>query len=629
MTDTMKEVAESRDPLVSHVRETFQDFENERRVLEERWSMNYDAFRGEYSSGNLAKWKALEGSEWRSKVFVRITKMKVVAAVAQILDVLLQGGGTLPFGLKLPTGVQQPFPKEEAEARLDAMNARLTGILTDCQYDRRLMTSVLEAALYGMCVQRAPVVHERRRIGYKFEIPTPAGFPNLQVNNKVMQRFGRHTPHIENVLMPKVNSPSLWNIFWDREAENIQEGRAVIERIRVTPQQLRRMASKKKGWDMEAVEKVIQLQGEKDATGSFDSEGPAKQMLQKRKQTIEILDFWGLCPNRYLKGKELNYNHDGKETEIHTIIADQYIVRKPINNPLPGEWRPFHMAFYEKIPHESEGTGIPTNMQDSQMMVNSGVRCFIDNKALSGNVLSAVNTGVLDPTTNMSIYPGKSFKFVQGVGRVADAIQFFSPPDVGRGLLEMVNLFERFADEESGIPKMMQGETQQNDPDTAYAYSRLIEAGNKQMGNVIRNLDEGIIEPVVGGLYHYLMAFDPDEGIKANLQVQAMGFSSYTDRITRGNNITEFLMMMMGNPILARLLKPAPMVREIAKTRDLDVDMFVKTDPELEAEARMLAAQLAEQDEGGGEGGGQPGTGGPQGLPSQLNSRPDQPAEMA
>lgn len=625
MADTLKS-RETQDPIVRFVRETFEDFENERRVLEDRWSMNYDAFRGEYSDSNLAKWRKLEGSEWRSKVFVRITKMKVVAAVAQILDILLQGGGTLPFQMKLPTGVQQPFDKNQLEARMTGMNDKITNILTACKYDRKLMTSVLECALYGMCVQRAPVMYEKKQIGYRYEIPLPAGFPNMRVPDALAGRFGRHVPYIQNILMPKVNSPSLWNIFWDREAENLQEGRAVIERIRVTPYQLRRMADKKKGWDIGAVETVIERQNSKEAVGSFESEGPAKQALMKRKQSIEIIDFWGLIPNKYLKGNDMEYTGDGNETEVHVIIADDLVVRKPINNPLPGEWRPFHMAFWEKIPHESEGTGIPTNMQDSQMMINSGVRCFIDNKALSGNVLGAVNTGALDPTTNLSVYPGKIFKFEQGVGRVADAIQYFSPPDVGRGLLEMVNLFERFADEESGIPKLLQGETANHDPDTAYAYSRLLEAGNKQLGNVIRNLDEGIIEPVVEGLYHYLMAFAPDESIKANLAVQAMGFSSYTDRVTRGNNITEFLMMMMGQPILARLLKPAPIVREIAKTRDLDVDMFVKTDDELEAEARMLAQQLARQQEEENLAASGPGGGGPPQLPSALNSRP---AEVA
>ena len=601
MSDRLKATGDLRSPLVEWISKTFTEFESQRReLLEDDWDLAYDAFKGKYSESNLKKWRAMEGSHWRSQVFVRITKMKVMAAVANVNDVMLQGGGSLPFMIKPtpePRNVDgMSMPPEEARQRAENMNRRLQDTMIQCKYDRSLMTSTLEGAIYGIMVQKAPIVRINKQLSYRYDIPeTKMG--SMLLPDSIKRKFARHTPYMRDVIMPKVEATNLWDIFWDIEAEDPQHGRAIIHRQKVTPARLREMAQNKPGWDMVAVNDIIR-RSETDAATSDESEGPERHALTKRYKTIRILEFWGRAPALTLKddwyGDPID---DSKEKEIFCIIAGDKIVYKPIDNPLPGMLRPFHFGYWEKMPHESDGVGVPENLRDSQMMINSGVRCFIDNKALSGNVLGAVNTGALEPGTSMSLYPGKIFKFQQGVGRIADAMQWFAPPDVGRGLLELVNIFERFADEESGIPKLLQGENSEHNPETAYATSRLIEAGNRQMGNIIRNIDEGLVEPAIESLYHYFMVNDQDESIKGDMQVQALGFSSYQDRVTRSNNLTEYMMLALSNPILTRLIKPKPFMEEIAKLRDLDEEIFLKTNDELEKEAREMAKMMAKRQE--------------------------------
>ena len=75
--------AESQMPgLAGYIQSKFEDAENGRRTHEQRWLQAYKNFRGIYDSTTQYR-----DSE-RSRVFIKITKTKVLAAYGQIIDIL-------------------------------------------------------------------------------------------------------------------------------------------------------------------------------------------------------------------------------------------------------------------------------------------------------------------------------------------------------------------------------------------------------------------------------------------------------------------------------------------------------------------------------------------------------------
>ncbi|HBY67864.1 MAG TPA: hypothetical protein DEG69_08970, partial [Flavobacteriaceae bacterium] len=68
--------------LAGYIQNKFEDSENGRRTYERRWLQAYKNFRGTYDSTT-----AYRESE-RSRVFIKITKTKVLAAYGQIIDIL-------------------------------------------------------------------------------------------------------------------------------------------------------------------------------------------------------------------------------------------------------------------------------------------------------------------------------------------------------------------------------------------------------------------------------------------------------------------------------------------------------------------------------------------------------------
>ena len=102
--DVSTELDDSQAPgLVGLINGYFQEAENGRLVHEERWLKAYKNFRGVYDSSTQYT------NTEKSKVFIKITKTKVLAAYGQIVDILFANK-------KFPLTVEStPVPEGIAE----------------------------------------------------------------------------------------------------------------------------------------------------------------------------------------------------------------------------------------------------------------------------------------------------------------------------------------------------------------------------------------------------------------------------------------------------------------------------------------------------------------------------------
>ena len=102
------------DPFVGYVREKFSQAETARLQDEKRWLTAYRNYRGLYGPE-----QTFRDSE-KSKVFVKVTKTKVLAAFGQIIEVLFSAG-KFPIGVtptSMPEGVAEYAylnPKKQQE----------------------------------------------------------------------------------------------------------------------------------------------------------------------------------------------------------------------------------------------------------------------------------------------------------------------------------------------------------------------------------------------------------------------------------------------------------------------------------------------------------------------------------
>ena len=101
--------------LAGYISNKFESVESSRLEEEERWLNAYRQYRGLY--GTETQFTSTE----KSKVFIKITKTKVLAAYGQIIDVLF-AGQRFPLGVEstlVPEGVEEAVhfdPKDDTNA---------------------------------------------------------------------------------------------------------------------------------------------------------------------------------------------------------------------------------------------------------------------------------------------------------------------------------------------------------------------------------------------------------------------------------------------------------------------------------------------------------------------------------
>lgn len=209
-------------------------------------------------------------------------------------------------------------------------------------------------------------------------------------------------------------------------------------------------------------------------------------------------------------------------------------------------------------------------MDDTQTLMNGFMRMAIDNAALSGSLLIEVDESALVPGQNLDIYPGKVFR--RDGGAPGQAIFGTKFPNVSQENMQMFDKARQLADESTGFPSFAHGQTGITGVGrTASGISMLMSAANGAIRTVIKNFDDYLLGPLGKSLFHFNMQFDYDTEIKGDLEVKAEGTESLMANEVRSQRLMQFLGVVQ-NPMLAPFAKMDYIIREIAKSMELDPD---------------------------------------------------------
>ena len=112
----------------------------------------------------------------------------------------------------------------------------------------------------------------------------------------------------------------------------------------------------------------------------------------------------------------------------------------------------------------------------------------------------------------------------------------------------------------------------------------LLQGGIK---TVIKNVDDYLLRPLGEGFFRFNMQFDFDPDIKGDLEVKARGTESLMANEVRSQRLMQFL-QVASNPALAPFAKFQYVIREIAKSMDLDPDKVTNNMNEAALQAEMM-----------------------------------------
>jgi len=191
------------------------------------------------------------------------------------------------------------------------------------------------------------------------------------------------------------------------------------------------------------------------------------------------------------------------------------------------------------------------------------------------------------------VYPGKVFRR-QG-GAPGQAIFGTKFPNVAGENLQLFDKARVLADESTGFPSFAHGQTGVSGVGrTASGISMLMGAASGGIKNVIKNIDDYLLRPMGEGLFRFNMQFNFDPEMRGDLEVKARGTESLMANEVRSQRLMQFL-QVSSNPALAPFAKFQYIIREIAKSLELDPDKVTNNMDEAALQAEIMKGMQAQQ----------------------------------
>ncbi len=606
--------------LIDFVKERYSRSKQARRCDEERWLRAYRNYRGIY--GPDMKFTETE----KSRVFIKVTKTKVLAAYGQIIDVLFSGNKfplsvdptSQPIGVaehvyidvaeeqkkttgqpsssidfetkalppgtrigdllgsmknafkglnvkegagKLPT--QITFSPAQRAAR--KMDKKIRDQLDESKASTHLRSTAFECALFGTGVMKGPFAVDKE-------------YPRWEE--------GKYKPMMKT--MPKAEHVSVWNSYADPDANNIEESSYFIERHKLSKTKL--LELKRRPMFRKSVIDAL-IQDGPNYTKEYWEDDLSDYEPNMGVERWEVLEYWGAVDIKMLQDNDIDIPkefEDSVELQANIWFSGGKIIRLVLN-PFKPARIPYYAVPYELNPYSMFGVGVAENMDDTQTLMNGFMRLAVDNAILSGNLVFEIDETNLVPGQEMNVYPGKVFRR-QG-GAPGQALFGTSFPNVAQSNLQLFDKARVLADESTGMPSFAHGQTGISGVGrTSSGISMLMNAASINIKTVIKNMDDYLLRPLGEAFFSFNMQFDPDSEIVGDLEVNARGTESLMANEVRSQRLLQFLQVVQ-NPVLAPFAKLPYIVKEIAKSMDLDPEL-VSNDMEEAAKQAILLQRM-------------------------------------
>ena len=650
-TLTLKEDQERN--LIGIIKDRYSLAEMARDTDEKRWIKAYENYRGLYSKG--VKFRESE----KSRVFVKITKTKVLAAFGQLVDVIF-GTGKFPIGIsetKMPEGetdmahldINNPTPGiETSEGEIpDDIGNRIdspydvgyegdgrtlkpgasfyNGIFEDSLEDQAKNVGILTdgASANPQAIELNPAQRAARRMEKLIHDQIDESNGSSEIRNALLEsallgtgivkgpfNFNKklHKWDVDEdgnrnyspleVRVPRIEFVSCWDFYPDPSATTMEECEYVIHRHKMNRSELRQLRNMPY-FDEDAIRECIQYGPnyvEKDYEAQLRDDRRADEDVNNN---FEVIEYWGIMDAEYARqvGIELDDSIDDlDEVQINAWVCGTKLLRAVIN-PFTPYRIPYHAFPYERNPYNFYGIGIAENMDDSQQIMNGHARMAIDNLAMSGSLVFDVDESALVGGQSMEIYPGKIFR--RQAGMPGQAIHGLKFPNTSQENLMMFDKFRQLADEQTGIPSYSHGQTGvQSMTRTASGMSMLLGASSLNIKTVVKNLDDFLLKPLGESYFQWNMQFLEDElDVKGDLEVKATGTNSLMQKEVRSQRLTMFLQTAQ-SPAIAPFVKISKLVSELAYSLDLDPEEILNDPEEAAIMAQIIGMQNAGQNNG-------------------------------
>ena len=644
--------SDQKSNLVGLIKNRFTQAEEKRDMDERRWLKAYENYRGLYNKS--VKFRASE----KSRIFVKVTKTKVLAAFGQLVDVMF-GTGKFPIGVtetKVPEGeygtahldTANPTPgmetslpdnlgnRIEDEPQEEEENPYDVGYSGDgrtlkpgASFNKGVFTDSLEDQAEDMLVEGNspdpskidinPAQKAARRMEKLIHDQIEESNGSSEIRNALLEAAllgtgivkgpfnfnkklhkwdtseeGEREYNPLEVRVPRIEFVSCWDFYPDPAATNMDECEFVVHRHKMNRSQLRQLRNMPY-FDEDAIRECLKM-GPNYEEKAFESQLKDDARGSEDYQGhYEVLEYWGIMDAEY--AREVGIELPDTVDDLDEVQINAWVTGNKLLRAVVNPFAPYRIP-YHAFPYERN----PYNF------FGIGVAENMDDsqQVMNGHARMAVDNLALSGSVvfdidESALVGGQSMDIYPGkifrrqAGMPGQAIHGLKFPNTSNENMMMFDKFRQLADEQTGIPSYSHGQTGvQSMTRTASGMSMLLGAASLNIKTVVKNLDDFLLKPLGESYFQWNMQFFEGD---MDVKGDLEIKASGTNSLMQKEVRSQRLTMFLQtaqSPAIAPFVKISKLISELAYSLDLDPDEILN-DPE---EAAMMAQIIGMQNAG-------------------------------
>ena len=642
--------------LIGIIKGRYAQAEMSRDTDERRWITAYENYRGLYAKG--VKFRESE----KSRVFVKITKTKVLAAFGQLVDVIF-GTGKFPIGIsetKMPEGetdmahldVNNPLPGlETSEGEIpddigNRENANVNpydvgyegdgktlkpgasfynGIFEDSLEDQAEDAGILTdgASANPQALELNPAQKAARRMEKLIHDQIDESRGSSEIRNALLESAllgtgivkgpfnfnkklhkwdideeGNRNYNPLEVRVPRIEFVSCWDFYPDPSATNMDECEYVIHRHKMNRSELRQLRNMPY-FNKDVIRECIQM-GPNYIEKDYEAQlRDDRRADEDVNNNFEVIEYWGIMDAQY--AREVGIELSNKVDDLDEVQINAWICGDRLLRAVVNPFTPYRLP-YHAFPYERN----PYNF------FGIGIAENMDDsqQIMNGHARMAIDNlamsgSLVFDVDESALVGGQSMEIYPGkifrrqAGMPGQAIHGLKFPNTSQENLMMFDKFRQLADEQTGIPSYSHGQTGvQSMTRTASGMSMLLGASSLNIKTVVKNLDDFLLRPLGEAYFQWNMQFLEDE---LDVKGDLEVKATGTNSLMQKEVRSQRLTMFLQtaqSPAIAPFVKISKLVSELAYSLDLDPEEILNDPEEAAIMAQIIGMQNAGQENG-------------------------------
>ena len=578
-------------------------YETGRRMVEEKWLKALRAVRKIHDPEVLSMIAAD-----RSKAYPGITQYVVRGTIARLMQLLfpMTEKNYNVSASKLPD-----LSTEQLQQVLDQLQqADPTAELSDDQIEKAIVAFAAgKAERMGVKVEDdlqamdfVTLVRKMVKSAVTYSVGILRGPLHEKVKGRTWQRdpnTGKYNAVEVDKFKPIFEFLPVWDHYPDLTAVSLDKQSGWYDRHVMTRQEVEALAKRP---DFLAARIILWLVN--NSEGNFKekwweqaikAENKAANATVYGKQTskYEVLSYWGYVTGHDLRaaGNTVADADLGASFWANAWMIDNVTIKCRLA-PLGDEVKTHHYFVFEDDDLSILGNGQADTMRDSQLSIGECARAGLDNMSVIGPLVE-VNDDLVTPGQDLRIRKHMTIhREGEGASAQIPAVRNINIESHLTELIAMINLFQTFADKESGLPPPSVGDVSGGGSEalrTTKNASMFLGAAALPIRDTVRNYDTFTVS-AIGSLVAWNMKFDPNPTRDGDHDVLARGSTSLIAKEVLSTALNEFRASV--TPDEMPHLKTRGMLIARMKANDLPLDDLLEDEDVAE---KNVAAQQAQQ----------------------------------